>query len=46
MPPHMQAAFFYSSVVYRDWVLAHLLRHFGLPDEVRRGAIAHMADCC
>lgn len=27
------AAFFYSSEEYRDWVLSHLLRHFGLPDE-------------
>ena len=27
------AAFFYSSLEYRDWVLGHLLRHFGLPDE-------------
>ena len=34
------AAFFYSSIEYRDWVLGHLLRHFGLPDEARgwRGA--------
>ena len=30
-----EQAFFYSSVEYRDWVMAHLLRHFGLPNEVR-----------
>ncbi|PSC70320.1 phytanoyl-dioxygenase [Micractinium conductrix] len=27
------AAFFYSSIEYRDWVLGHLLRHMRLPDE-------------
>ena len=31
-----EAAFFYSSVEYRDWVMGHVLRHFGLPDEVRQ----------
>ena len=29
-----EAAFFYSSPDYRSWVMEHVLRHFGLPDEV------------
>lgn len=29
-----EAAFFYSSLEYRKWVLSHLLRHMHLPDPV------------
>lgn len=31
-----ESAFFYSSLEYREWVMEHLMRHFGLPDEVGR----------
>lgn len=29
-----EKAFFYSSIDYRDWILGHLLCHFGLPSQV------------
>lgn len=38
MAASYEAAFFYSSEDYRDWVLGHLMRHMHLPDPVRRRA--------
>lgn len=37
-----EAAFFYSSQHYRDWVLGHLMRHMALPDEVGPPADSRM----
>jgi hypothetical protein len=35
-----ESAFFYSSPDYRDWVMKHLLCHFGLPHEVVARGVA------